>query len=103
MTAWWGSDPDDDGITAGINAPLGEALIASQTFISGWQPIETAPCGIDIDVWISTLEGGGWRKTGHIVSVDPFCMLDENWCPYFPHENGGWATHWMPLPSAPSA
>lgn len=83
--------------------PLGISSPGAEGRDNGWLPIESAPLGIDIDVWISALESNGWRKTGHIVSVDPFCMLDENWCPYFPHENGGWATHWMSIPEGPAA
>ncbi len=66
-----------------------------------WQPIETAPKDIEIDLWVTGLEGGGWRKTGRLIASDPGCMVDEEGETYWPHENGGWFTHWQPLPSPP--
>lgn len=70
-----------------------------------WQPIETAPMHVMIDLWTACAENGiehGWRKTGELIADDPHLLIDEDGRNYSPHENGGWFTHWMPLPAPPA-
>jgi hypothetical protein len=68
----------------------------------GWQHWETAPVNEVVDWWIASDHDDGWRKTGYRCnSADPLCIVEENGGLYWPHENGGWPTHWMPLPEPP--
>jgi hypothetical protein len=70
-----------------------------------WQPIETAPIDKVVDWWIaSDGDKGGWRKTGYRLNDhDCLCVIEEDGRPYWPHENGGWPTHWMPQPEPPQS
>lgn len=73
--------------------------------MSDWQPIETAPfCAEQVMVWVTSdsIDGDGWVKVGTVVHIEPLALIDDNGCEYWPHENGGYPTHWMPLPSAPA-
>ncbi len=65
---------------------------------SGWNPIETAPAGVPLLVWHPGLGMGGWncmRRNGRtwIETANDGRALKEGFEP----------THWMPLPSPPTA
>jgi hypothetical protein len=82
--------------------------MADENVAGNWQPIETAPlCAEEVLVWVSSVEpdGEGWIKVGTIGHFDPVCLIDYDGCEYWPHENGGYPTHWqpMPLPPAPTS
>jgi hypothetical protein len=68
----------------------------------GWRTIDSAPYAQVIDLWCQSVEGEGWRKTGYLTHHNPQRLLDEDGYAYFPHENGGWFSHWMPLPAPPN-
>jgi hypothetical protein len=66
-----------------------------------WQPIETAPMYTTVDFWIDDPDIEGWRITGMLSSkLEPLIINTDDGV-YPPHENGGWPTHWRPLPSPP--
>lgn len=69
----------------------------------GWQPIETAKidCETEVDLWCEGLEGDGWLLRGIIYPGEPMWIKTSDGGDYFPHENGGWVTHWRPTPAAP--
>lgn len=74
-------------------------------------PIETAPIGEIIDVWVWEVDGesvtDGHRFAGVKLRDDgdptllEIPMDDGNWRDLYPHENGQWASHWQPLPKPP--
>jgi hypothetical protein len=70
--------------------------------MSEWQPIETAPKDVSVDLWVPAcpeLQFGGRRH--------PDCSWDENygwWSPMlekFLEDYPVTPTHWMPLPEPP--
>jgi hypothetical protein len=81
--------------------------------MSEWRDISTAPEGQLIDVWVWELgEDGkpcdGFRLTdvrlcdaGDPTLIEMMTAEDEGWRDYYPHENGQWASHWMPKPESP--
>lgn len=81
------------------------ALIQSHTaaaVAAQWRPLEEAPVGEVVDWWIVGLDEPGWRITGHRDnSAEPLCIVTEDRQLYWPHENGGYPTHWQPLPAPP--
>lgn len=103
----------DNGWKSGI--PMREVLVdadsalkAMQAFAlsernDGWRDIETAPMMEEIDIWIEALDGEGWRVTGEILSKqEPLWIQREDGSIYWAHENGGWPSHWRPLPEPPA-
>jgi hypothetical protein len=68
-----------------------------------WQDISTAPEFVVIDIWVDGLDSEGWRVTGEILSKqEPILIKTDDGGSYWAHENGGWPTHWMPLPAPPA-
>lgn len=72
----------------------------------GWQDIETADrdCMTNIDMWCASAEadGEGWNLRGILMIGTPDWIRREDASDYFPHENGGFLTHWRPLPTPPA-
>lgn len=72
---------------------------------TGWQPIETAPrdCVTECIFWCQG-EVDGWVLFGVLVPGEPQWLSRQSYdaTDYWPHENGGYLTHWMPLPAAPT-
>lgn len=67
-----------------------------------WQPIETVPRGINVDVWLEGVDGGGWRWASVMVEGDiPYVIIDSDNNRFHPDENGMGVTHWMLPPSSP--
>ena len=68
--------------------------------MSKWQPIETMPEKIAVDVWIRSerVSGYGRRATG-------VCRIGDRWFGnYLPDPDyGEYPTHWMLLPAPPDA
>lgn len=77
------------------------ALEAMGLVVQGWQDIKSAPPLTEIDIWITGLEEDGWRISGQIPSTQEPLWIKTEAGNYWPHENGGYPTHWMPLPAAP--
>lgn len=73
----------------------------------GWQDIETVnrDCMTEIDMWCASAEadGEGWNLRGILMIGTPDWIKREDASDYFPHENGGFLTHWRPLPAPPAA
>jgi hypothetical protein len=68
-----------------------------------WQSWTDAPVNEVVDWWIASEDGGGWLKRGYRCnSADPLAIVEEDGGLYWPHENGGWPTHWQPLPEPPA-
>lgn len=71
---------------------------------AGWMPIDTAPRDGEtvIDLWCEGLDEDGWLMRGSLHIGEPQWLKTEDGGDYFPHENGGYFTHWMPLPPPPN-
>jgi hypothetical protein len=82
-----------------------------------WQPIETAPRdGTEIDLWIATDDGGGYRQpecvwrdkgeceAGWYDAVLEWDRIDAPWTATSAPGEAAMrtATHWMPLPEQPA-
>ena len=74
-------------------AALEAALAVDGVALQGWQPIESAPAGIDII--------GYWQNGEmHTGSTN-----GDEWFPMFGSDDASWSmpTHWQPLPQPPAA
>lgn len=78
------------------------ALTAARPALVAWQPIETVPTMQEVDIWIEGIDGDGWRVTGEVYSTQEPMWIKTEMGNYFPHENGGFPTHWQPLPAPPA-
>jgi len=71
----------------------------------GWRPIEMAKLGQLATFWIASAdaEEEGWHKFGYVAETVPLCIRDDEGYTYWPHENGGYATHFQPVLPPPAA
>lgn len=71
--------------------------------MSAWQHINTASIGDAGLFWcVEDVTGETWIKAGELVRDEPHCIVDDNGVVYWPHENGGWVSHWQPYPEGPT-
>lgn len=85
--------------------------------MSEWKPIETAPIGQNIDVWVWNLDEDGsladgfrWPEVKIQDGVAPVRLdvwqgdpdFGGEWASYSPDQNGQYVSHWMPLPTPPT-
>lgn len=85
--------------------------------MSEWQPIETAPLGRTIDVYVWGLldvgldDGFRWCEVKFVNAVPQRLSVwhesepddgDGYWRDYELSENGQFASHWMPIAEAPA-
>lgn len=82
--------------------PIARAAIAAMP--TPWRPIETLErdCETEVDLWCEGLEGDGWLLRGVPYIGEPMWIKTWEGTDYFPHENGGWVTHWCPVPAPPA-
>ena len=78
------------------------AAIAAMPTPGEWRPMAEAErdCVTERDFWCEGLEGDGWLLRGRLNIGEPVWIV-TNEGDYFPHENGGWITHWRPVPAPP--
>lgn len=81
--------------------------------MSNWQPIDTVPKGVFVDVWIVDADdeipnGSRWTDV-KVLGSEPYLLVLPNTdpdgdlgVPFHPAENGVWVSHWMERPSPPS-
>ena len=70
----------------------------------GWRDIASAPRDrvTEIDMWCEGLDEEGWLIRGILYPSEPQRVCRDDDTDYYPHENGGYLTHWRPLPAAPA-
>lgn len=71
--------------------------------MNAWQNIDCASIGDTGLFWcVEDGTGEGWIKAGELARDEPHAIVDDNDMFYWPHENGGWISHWQPYPEGPT-
>lgn len=95
-----------------LSRPSAALVPARVEAVDGWQPIETAPIGQRIDLWLWSVDGEGNATDGfrfpEVELADgvpyPFKYWMDDTEPdlYWPDQNGQFVSHWRPCPAPPT-